>query len=162
MQVCLTNSSFKTPSLFPFHIPILPPKPFRIPAQNSNNNTHLNAVKRSEYLSEIGKAIDQEEQYRIARSQVLRKGVDLEGYVIEGLSVGGQETCVIVPEFKCAFDIGRCPSRAIHQNFVFITHAHLDHIVSHSNLTLHVVLVHTNTSWFLSVDIVDFFGQIEM
>ncbi|KAE8664820.1 Nuclear ribonuclease Z [Hibiscus syriacus] len=29
---------------------------------------------------------------------------------------------------RSAFDIGRCPSRAIQQNFVFITHAHLDHI----------------------------------
>lgn len=54
----------------------------------------------------------------------------MEGYSIEGISVGGHETCLIVPEFKCAFDIGKCPSRAIQQNFVFITHAHLDHIVS--------------------------------
>ncbi|KAK4279172.1 hypothetical protein QN277_016920 [Acacia crassicarpa] len=126
MEICLTNSAFRTPSIFPFHLPISTQKPLlsnKIPVQ-----THLNAVKRSEYLSEISKAIDQEEQYRIARSQVLRKGVDLEGYSIEGLSIGGQETCVIIPEFKCAFDIGRCPTRAIQQNFVFITHAHLDHI----------------------------------
>lgn len=52
----------------------------------------------------------------------------MEGYSIEGISIGGHETCIIIPEFKCAFDIGRCPTRAIHQNFVFITHAHLDHI----------------------------------
>ena len=59
-----------------------------------------------------------------------KKGIEVEGYFIEGLSVGGHETCVLVPELKSAFDIGRCPSRAIQQNFVFITHAHLDHIVS--------------------------------
>lgn len=125
MQISLTNSAFRTPSIFPFHLSISTQKPLthKIPVQ-----TPLNAVKRSEYLSEISKAIDQEEQYRIARSQVLRKGVDLEGYTIEGLSIGGQETCVIIPEFKCAFDIGRCPTKAIQQNFVFITHAHLDHI----------------------------------
>ncbi|KAK3404409.1 hypothetical protein EUGRSUZ_K00726 [Eucalyptus grandis] len=72
--------------------------------------------------------MEEEEEYRKARAEVARKGVDVEGFSIEGVSVGGHETCVIVPEFKCAFDIGRCPTRAIHQNFVFITHAHLDHI----------------------------------
>lgn len=87
----------------------------------------MNALKESGFLPAISRAIE-EDEYRIARSQVARKGIDLEGYSIEGISIGGQETCVIIPEFKCAFDIGRCPSRAIHQNFVFITHAHLDHI----------------------------------
>ncbi|KAI3440921.1 Lactamase_B domain-containing protein [Psidium guajava] len=72
--------------------------------------------------------MEEEEEYRKARAEVARKGVDVEGFSIEGVSVGGHETCVIVPEFKCAFDIGRCPTRAVHQNFVFITHAHLDHI----------------------------------
>lgn len=85
-------------------------------------------VKASSFLSEIGRAIEEEEDYRKARAAVIRKGIDLGGYAIEGLSIGGQETCIIIPEFKCAFDIGRCPARAIHQNFVFITHAHLDHI----------------------------------
>lgn len=82
----------------------------------------------SGFLSAIGRAIE-EQEYRKARAEVNRKGFDLEGYSIEGLSVGGQETCVIVPELKSAFDIGRCPLRAVHQNFLFITHAHLDHIV---------------------------------
>ncbi|KAE8713085.1 Ribonuclease Z [Hibiscus syriacus] len=48
----------------------------------------------------------------------------------DSLLVAIKRTCVIVPELKSAFDIGRCPSRAIHQNFVFITHAQLDHILS--------------------------------
>lgn len=134
MQISLTNSTFKTPQIFPFRQPISSPKP--LTHRTSVQTHHVNALKKSEYLSEISRAIDQEEQYRIARSQVLRKGVDLEGYSIEGLSIGGQETCIIIPEFKCAFDIGRCPTRAIQQNFVCITHAHLDHIVSHSHLLL--------------------------
>lgn len=82
----------------------------------------------SSFLSAIGRAID-EEEYRKARAEVHRKGFDLDGYSVEGLSIGGHETCVIVPELKSAFDIGRCPSRAVQQNFLFITHAHLDHIV---------------------------------
>lgn len=82
----------------------------------------------SGFLSAIGRAIDDEE-YRKARAEVHRKSIDLEGYSIEGLSIGGHETCVIVPELKTAFDIGRCPAKAVQQNFLFITHAHLDHIV---------------------------------
>lgn len=78
----------------------------------------------------MGRAIEEEEEYRKARAEVTRSGVDLEGYSIEGISIGGHETCVIIPELKSAFDIGRCPSRAIQQNCLFITHAHLDHIVS--------------------------------
>ncbi|WOK95778.1 nuclear ribonuclease Z [Canna indica] len=52
----------------------------------------------------------------------------VEGYPVEGLSIGGQETCVIFPSIKSAFDIGRCPQRAISQEFLFITHGHMDHI----------------------------------
>ncbi|XP_027077306.1 tRNase Z TRZ2, chloroplastic-like isoform X2 [Coffea arabica] len=79
-------------------------------------------------LSAIGRAIEEEEEYRKARAEVHKKSVDLEGYSVEGISIGGHETCVVVPQLKAAFDIGRCPSRAVHQNFLFITHAHLDHI----------------------------------
>jgi len=93
--------------------------------------SRLHSVKGSGFFSAIGRAIE-EEEYRKARSEVLRKGFELEGYSIEGISIGGHETCVIIPELKAAFDIGRCPLRAVHQNFVFITHGHLDHIVSRS------------------------------
>ncbi|KAL8128674.1 hypothetical protein V2J09_017829, partial [Rumex salicifolius] len=54
--------------------------------------------------------------------------LEIEGYKIEGLSIGGQETCVIFPTLNLAFDIGRCPQRAISQDFLFISHGHLDHI----------------------------------
>lgn len=57
-----------------------------------------------------------------------KKGLEIEGYPIEGLSIGGQETCVIFPSLKMAFDIGRCPQRAISQDFLFISHGHMDHI----------------------------------
>lgn len=65
-----------------------------------------------------------------------KKPLVIEGYPVEGLSIGGQETCVIFPSLKLAFDIGRCPQRAISQEFLFITHGHMDHIVSISNLVL--------------------------
>lgn len=98
---------------------------------HGRSSSRLTAVKGSSssgFLSAIGKAIEEEEEYRRARAQVHKKGVDVEGYSVEGTSIGGHETCVIVPQLKSAFDIGRCPARAVHQNFLFITHAHLDHI----------------------------------
>ncbi|CAI0399331.1 unnamed protein product [Linum tenue] len=52
----------------------------------------------------------------------------IEGYPVEGLSIAGLETCIIFPSLDLAFDIGRCPQRAVSQNFVFISHAHMDHI----------------------------------
>nr|XP_043617254.1 tRNase Z TRZ1 [Erigeron canadensis]XP_043617255.1 tRNase Z TRZ1 [Erigeron canadensis] len=57
-----------------------------------------------------------------------KKGLDIEGYSIEGLSIAGHETCVILPSLNLAFDIGKCPQRAISQQFLFISHGHMDHI----------------------------------
>lgn len=54
----------------------------------------------------------------------------IEGHSIGGLSIAGHETCVIVPSLNLAFDIGKCPQRAISQQFLFISHGHMDHIVS--------------------------------
>lgn len=136
MQISLTIT---IPSLSPFNQPNWQPN-FLIPKPNPYNNlsvtrnynnaglVDLQAVKGSGFLSAIGNAIE-EEEYRKARAEVNRKGADLAGYSIEGISVGGHETCVIVPELKSAFDIGRCPAKAVQQNFLFISHAHLDHIV---------------------------------
>ena len=39
-----------------------------------------------------------------------------------------QETCILLPEVKVAFDIGRCPNRAVSHQHVFVTHGHMDHI----------------------------------
>lgn len=122
-----------TSSIFlPPQIPKLPlskPNTNHIHTPNSHRDHHpLSAVRGSSgFLSAVDRVIE-EEEYRKARAQINRKGVDLEGYLIEGISVGGHETCVIVPRLNAAFDIGRCPSRAIQQDFLFITHAHLDHI----------------------------------
>ncbi|KAI3931345.1 hypothetical protein MKX01_040262 [Papaver californicum] len=51
-----------------------------------------------------------------------KKGIEIEGYPIEGISIGGQETCIIFPSLKLAFDIGRCPQCAISQDYLFISH----------------------------------------
>lgn len=59
-----------------------------------------------------------------------KKGIIVQSYKVEGLSIAGHETCVIFPSLNLAFDIGRCPDRAISQDFLFISHAHMDHIVS--------------------------------
>lgn len=61
-------------------------------------------------------------------SVLKRKDINIEGYPIEGISIGGHETCVIFPTLKLVFDIGRCPQRAVSQEFLFITHGHMDHI----------------------------------
>ncbi|GAQ80583.1 tRNAse Z1 [Klebsormidium nitens] len=50
------------------------------------------------------------------------------GVTLQGVSVGGQETCIIIPSMKVAFDVGRCPQRAVFQDNVLISHAHMDHI----------------------------------
>ena len=57
-----------------------------------------------------------------------RHRLEVEGYPVEGASIGGQETCVIFPTLSLAFDIGRCPQRAVSQEFLFVSHGHLDHI----------------------------------
>ncbi|KAL4321349.1 hypothetical protein AHAS_Ahas14G0101600 [Arachis hypogaea] len=56
------------------------------------------------------------------------KDLNIEGYPVGGLSIGGHETCIIFPTLKVAFDIGRCPPRAVSQDFLLISHAHMDHI----------------------------------
>ena len=52
----------------------------------------------------------------------------LAGHRIEGLSVGGVETCIDCPELKLAFDVGRCPDEAVNRPTILFTHAHMDHM----------------------------------
>uniref|UniRef100_A0A6V7QRR1 Metallo-beta-lactamase domain-containing protein n=1 Tax=Ananas comosus var. bracteatus TaxID=296719 RepID=A0A6V7QRR1_ANACO len=130
------SSTLSSPSLLPSHF--LPFDPshaaphLTVPSSSSSaaaaDRFRALAIKKSGFLSVIDRAME-EEEYRRARAEVRRKGVDVEGYLIEGVSVGGHETCVVVPSLNSAFDIGRCPAKAVHQDFLFITHAHLDHIV---------------------------------
>ncbi|RCV04572.1 hypothetical protein SETIT_1G010800v2 [Setaria italica] len=62
------------------------------------------------------------------RSNNAKHLLEIEGYPVEGVSVGGKETCVIFPTLSLAFDIGMCPQQAISQEFLFVSHGHLDHI----------------------------------
>ncbi|XP_020114969.1 nuclear ribonuclease Z isoform X2 [Ananas comosus] len=136
MPISSTLSSPSLPShFFPFDPPHAAPRltvpssssPAAAAAAAAADRFRALAIKKSGFLSVIDRAME-EEEYRRARAEVRRKGVDVEGYLIEGVSVGGHETCVVVPSLNSAFDIGRCPAKAVHQDFLFITHAHLDHI----------------------------------
>ncbi|XP_019160199.1 PREDICTED: nuclear ribonuclease Z isoform X2 [Ipomoea nil] len=63
-----------------------------------------------------------------SKGKALKRGLNIEGYQIEGISIAGHETCVIIPTLNLAFDIGKCPQRAVSQQFLFISHGHMDHI----------------------------------
>ncbi|KAI0501704.1 hypothetical protein KFK09_016649 [Dendrobium nobile] len=124
-----SNLSSDLPFSFPFCAPRTPASDFVSYSSGRGHSCSAVGPKRSGFMSVIERAMD-EEEYRRARAEVQKKGVDVEGYFFEGISVGGHETCVVVPSLNAAFDIGRCPARAVSQDFLFITHAHLDHIVS--------------------------------
>lgn len=50
-------------------------------------------------------------------------------------SISGFETCIEVPEYGIAFDMGYCPRSAVNLETVFISHTHTDHIaglIAHS------------------------------
>lgn len=48
-------------------------------------------------------------------------------YRVQGISIGGEETVVQVPELDVCFDIGRCPKAALASPYVALTHTHMDH-----------------------------------
>jgi ribonuclease Z len=50
-------------------------------------------------------------------------------FTIEGRSRAGHETWFRIRELGLALDIGRGPDEIVHMPHVFITHAHLDHVV---------------------------------
>lgn len=43
-------------------------------------------------------------------------------------SIGGLETSIDLPEWRCAVDLGRSPARLLPRPTILITHAHLDHL----------------------------------
>jgi ribonuclease Z len=53
---------------------------------------------------------------------------DADALQVGGLSVAGVETCIEVPRWKLAFDLGRCPLSAVNLPTVLFTHAHMDHM----------------------------------
>lgn len=54
--------------------------------------------------------------------------LQLAGIAVDARSVGGLETCIQVPGWNLAFDIGRCPQSAVNRQHVLFTHAHMDHM----------------------------------
>jgi len=50
------------------------------------------------------------------------------GIPVEGLSIGGLETCIALPGLRLAFDVGRCPPEAVRYETLLFTHAHMDHM----------------------------------
>ncbi len=49
-------------------------------------------------------------------------------YRVQGTSVAGEQTCVMVPELDVCFDIGCCPRAALASRHLAISHGHMDHI----------------------------------
>ena len=67
-----------------------------------------------------------------ARDQVHRKGMEAEGYAINGISVGGHETCVTMSSLNVTFNIGRGSLFAMRQ-------AHLDRIAGDVQAAWHLL-----------------------
>jgi mRNA degradation ribonuclease J1/J2 len=51
----------------------------------------------------------------------------METLPIEGFSVAGIETSIVVPTLKVVLDMGRCSSAAVSHSTVLVSHGHLDH-----------------------------------
>lgn len=54
--------------------------------------------------------------------------VELKNVIVDAYSVGGTQTCIQLPGFKLAFDMGFCPNDAHKIPTVFFTHGHIDHM----------------------------------
>jgi len=52
----------------------------------------------------------------------------LAGIDVQAVSIGGVETCIDLPGFRVAFDLGRAPDFCIARRTVLFTHAHVDHM----------------------------------
>ncbi len=54
--------------------------------------------------------------------------IDLDGLHVGGYSLGGFASCLDVPTFKLAVDIGLCLDRVVARDLVLVTHGHVDHL----------------------------------
>jgi ribonuclease Z len=54
--------------------------------------------------------------------------LQLAGIAIDAVSVGGLETCIILPGMGVVLDMGVCPPQAVARQTVLFTHAHIDHM----------------------------------
>jgi ribonuclease Z len=50
------------------------------------------------------------------------------GLTLRGVARGGVETCLMVPELKLMFDVGRCPPGALKYETILCSHGHQDHL----------------------------------
>ena len=53
---------------------------------------------------------------------------ELAGIPVQAVSVGGLETCITLPSFKIAFDVGLCPPEVVPRDTILFTHSHMDHM----------------------------------
>ena len=65
--------------------------------------------------------------------------VRLAGIEIRGVSEGGIQTCLDLPEVKLCFDLGRVHEWAVPRELVLFTHAHMDHM---GGIAAHAALRH--------------------
>lgn len=49
-------------------------------------------------------------------------------YRVQGVSIAGEQTCVMVPELDLCFDMGLCPRASLSSKHLAISHGHMDHI----------------------------------
>jgi len=54
--------------------------------------------------------------------------LQLDGITIDAISLAGFYTCIQLPDFKIALDMGICPRSSLNKQHVFFTHSHGDHI----------------------------------
>ncbi|MFG0306134.1 MAG: MBL fold metallo-hydrolase [Phycisphaerales bacterium JB040] len=47
---------------------------------------------------------------------------------VQGFSVAGENTCVMVPELDVCFDVGQCLRASLASKYMCISHGHMDHI----------------------------------
>ena len=52
----------------------------------------------------------------------------LAGINVDAISLGGLRTCIQLPAFDSALDMGCCPDSAVHRKQVLFTHAHMDQV----------------------------------